>query len=88
MKLVLLGVASLMCVSMAVNANMSSQDQSEHNRRESEISAHEKRRDELNAKIAELRKRHVRETSRAHVRHAENQHRTARETRATEAAAD
>lgn len=72
MKLVLLGLASLMCVSVA-QAQMNPADQASHARRESEIKMHEKQLKELNGKIARLKERHAKETSAAHVRGAEGE---------------
>lgn len=76
MKLVLLGLASLMCGSMILNAEMTAEHKAQHDRREAEIKMHEKQRDDLNGKIARLREHHARETSRAHTHHAESQERS------------
>ncbi len=76
MKLVLLGLASLMCTSMVLNANMLPADKAAHDRRHAELREHKRQRDELNAKIGRLEEHHAQETSRAHVRHAESQERS------------
>lgn len=76
MKLALLGLASLLCGSMILNAEMTPEHKAQHDRRVAELRAHKKQRDELNGKIARLEEAHAKETSQAHVYHAESQERS------------